>query len=232
MVRDLISILCCEVTPFVISRVGGCKVVPHVGQHIILGHAVSEFMQPSEVVLGTRVPLCGGFLVPLSRHGKILRNTFTDVIAQAEIVLGACMALLGQRSPFTQGGRIVCALIGVYTRLIIRPGGDSESDDQEQKRESESDAAVALKEAYVGCDGAVHREATVGTNRKGHGSLAGRRIVGRMRTTVQGPEDGEMVVFQLTPTSLRMPPKRRYNSSLMALSLSPLIHSLIDHMPL
>ena len=57
VVRDLIMILCCEVPPLVVGRVGGCEVVPHVGKHIILGHAVSEFIQPAKVVLRTRVPL-------------------------------------------------------------------------------------------------------------------------------------------------------------------------------
>jgi len=34
-------------------------------------------------------------------------------------------------------------------------------------------------------DGAVHGEALVETNREGHGRLAGRRIVGGMRTKEQ-----------------------------------------------
>ena len=44
-------------------------------------------------------------------------------------------------------------------------------------------------------DGAMHGEALVETKREGHGSLAGRRIVGGMRTKAQGPSGGEMIVL-------------------------------------
>jgi len=40
----------------------------------------------------------------------------------------------------------------------------------------------------------AQREATVRTNREGHESLAGRRIVGGCHSMVQG-RSGEMVVF-------------------------------------
>jgi hypothetical protein len=44
-------------------------------------------------------------------------------------------------------------------------------------------------------------------------------------------KSGEMVVFQFIPTSLRISQKRLYNFPPW-LSLSLLIHSLIDYMPL
>jgi len=43
-------------------------------------------------------------------------------------------------------------------------------------------------------DGAVHREATVRANREGYDSLAGRRIVGVMLITAQGPSGGNACI--------------------------------------
>ena len=57
MLRNPVSILCCEV-------------VPHIRQYIISRHAVPELVQASEVVLRTGVPLGGGFLIPLPRQRK------------------------------------------------------------------------------------------------------------------------------------------------------------------
>jgi hypothetical protein len=48
------------------------------------------------------------------------------------------------------------------------------------------DRALALEWPSVVADSAVHGEATVGPNREGHGGLAGRRILGEMRTRAQG----------------------------------------------
>ena len=39
--------------------------------------------------------------------------------------------------------------------------------------------------ATTGCDGVLDGEATVGTNREGHGSLAGRRMVGKCEQEAQ-----------------------------------------------
>jgi hypothetical protein len=39
-------------------------------------------------------------------------------------------------------------------------------------------------------DGALHREALVGTNREGHGSLAGRRILGVLLRKAQDVQQG------------------------------------------
>jgi hypothetical protein len=47
----------------------------------------------------------------------------------------------------------------------------------------ESRLAQLEERTRVVRDSAVHREATVGANREGHRSLAGRRIVGGLRTT-------------------------------------------------
>jgi hypothetical protein len=47
-------------------------------------------------------------------------------------------------------------------------------------------SAVALKWPSVIRDGALHAEATVGTNGEGHGGLAGRRIVGGETIKPQG----------------------------------------------
>ena len=88
MLRNPVSILCCEV-------------VPHIRQYIIPRHAVPELVHASEVVLRTGVPLGGGFLIPLPRRGKILRNTFAEAIEQPELVLGTGITLLGQRAPFS-----------------------------------------------------------------------------------------------------------------------------------
>ena len=51
-------------------------------------------------------------------------------------------------------------------------------------------------------DGAMHGEALVETKREGHGSLAGRRIVGGMRIKVQGSQVGEEgdSVFAISPS--------------------------------
>jgi hypothetical protein len=50
--------------------------------------------------------------------------------------------------------------------------------------------AVALKGAALVGDRTTHREATRWTDRKGHEGLAGRRIVGGMRTKAHGPMRG------------------------------------------
>ena len=47
---------------------------------------VLELVRASQVVLRSGVPLGGGFLIPLPRRGKILRNTFAEVIEQPELV--------------------------------------------------------------------------------------------------------------------------------------------------
>ena len=100
MLRNPVSILCCEVPPFVTVRLACCEVVPHIRQYIIPRHAMPELVHASEVVLRPGVPLGVRFLVPLPRGGKILRNTFAEVIEQPELVLGTGMTLLGQRAPF------------------------------------------------------------------------------------------------------------------------------------
>ena len=100
MLRNPVSILYCELPPFVTVWLACCEVVPHIRQHIIPRHAVPELVHASEVVLRTGVPLGGGFFIPLPRRGKISRNTFTEVIEQPELVLGTGITLLGQRAPF------------------------------------------------------------------------------------------------------------------------------------
>jgi hypothetical protein len=44
-------------------------------------------------------------------------------------------------------------------------------------------------------DALIAQGSAVGTKREGHGSLAGRRIVGRLYSKVQGPR-GKMVVSE------------------------------------
>jgi len=70
------------------------------------------------------------------RLGMVLEDTLTVGLAYiqlAEIELGACMALLGQRLPLTQGCCVVVALIGVHARLKIGQCGSSESDERQRR---------------------------------------------------------------------------------------------------
>jgi len=53
-----------------------------------------------------------------------------------------------------------------------------------------------LENSRVIRDSPWHRKATLRANREGHGSLAGRRIIGGMRRTVQGPGRGKDCIYQ------------------------------------
>ena len=97
------------------------------------------------------------------------------------------------------------------------------------------DRALTLEQTGVVCDGALHGEATVGTNRDGRGSFAERRNRGGMRTAAQGPlerirrDSREVVVFRIP--SLMTLPARRYNSPHdvpLTLPLDPLRHLNLD----
>ncbi len=52
--------------------------------------------------------------------GLVLGNAAALSVHEAETVLGSSVALLGKRTPLTQGRRMVAALIGCLT-LIERP---------------------------------------------------------------------------------------------------------------
>ncbi len=48
---------------------------------------MSEFIEPSKVVLSTRVSLRSGLLIPVPRHRKILGDAFLEVIEHPKVVL-------------------------------------------------------------------------------------------------------------------------------------------------
>src|ERR1043166_3387582 len=54
--------------------------VPHVGLDIVLRHAMSEFIEPSEIALRTRVPPCSGFRIPVPCLNIVLRHTLAIFI--------------------------------------------------------------------------------------------------------------------------------------------------------
>jgi hypothetical protein len=166
-----------------------CLLVPLPGLPIVLRHAKAVVIQHPEVGLRVCQPLCRSLFVPLPGLPIVLRNTLTSfikhpkvglrfcaplgcrsfvpqprkgiilgsaqalVIHHTEVVLGGCISLLGQRSPLAQGCHVVAAIIGIQARLKIGPGGRGKTDDRQHEGDGESE-------------------------REGHGSLAGRRILG------------------------------------------------------
>jgi hypothetical protein len=52
----------------------------------------------------------------------VLRDAVSEFIYHTKIELSACVSLLGQRSPLTQGCGVVATVIGIFASLIIRPG--------------------------------------------------------------------------------------------------------------
>jgi hypothetical protein len=90
---------------------------------------MSEFLEPSEGVLRTCVPL------RKIQEGYLFRShTFPDIVLRVRVLL------FGQRSPLTQGSCVVSTLVGIYVRLTIRPcGGHGETHERTHKDDCESE---------------------------------------------------------------------------------------------
>ena len=84
------------------------------------------------------MPLDRGFFVPEPRFGIVFCDTFPVGIEQAELVLRAGLALLGQRLPFTKGCGVVPTLIGLLSCFEVRPCRGCEQHDCQNQGEKDS----------------------------------------------------------------------------------------------
>lgn len=115
---------------------------------ILLHHAMSEFLEPSEGVLPTCVPLRSSVLTPLPRRRKILEWYLFRSHTSPDTVLRVRVLRFGQRSPLTQGSCVVSTCVGIHVRLTIRPcGGHGETHERTHKDDcgSERDGPFVMQ---------------------------------------------------------------------------------------
>jgi len=85
-------------------------------------------------------------LQSLPHLGIVLRHAVPFLIQLPQVDLRICIALLGQRSPLSQGGCKVAAVSGIQARLKIRTGGHGETDDLAHNGDGKSERHGGLAE--------------------------------------------------------------------------------------
>lgn len=85
------------VTPFggpvVTAQAGDSE--PHLGQSVVLRHALAVSVQVAKYELRLGISLLGGPTIPYHGLGKVPRHAPTVVVPVAESVLRGCVSLLG-----------------------------------------------------------------------------------------------------------------------------------------